>query len=202
VKSTLAELLGRVPQSDFGKDWSDFGALDETNATDVLRLLKTKPSLENVKDHFGSWLAAFVEAGVLEDGTWKMPRGTQCLAKDGHVCLSLAEKTIDDLLTELGIRHEKEVRYPEGDFRCDFVANGVYIEYFGLTGNPEYDLKTEQKLSLGKRLGISRFIRMISPVLPDCEGNLPRCFPTHRTSMVIRSETSHPRACATESSPR
>jgi hypothetical protein len=150
----LAELLGRVPKSDFGEDWSDVGTLDESNAADVLRLLKTKPSLENVKDHFGSWLAALVQAGVLEDGTRKMQRGTQCLAKDGHVCLSLAEKTIDDLLTEIGVRHEKEVRYPEGDFRCDFLANDVYIEYFGLTGNPEYDLKTEQKLSLGKRLGI------------------------------------------------
>jgi hypothetical protein len=151
----LAELLGRVPNSDFGTDWSDFGALDETNATDVLRLLKTKPRSGRVKDHFGSWLAALVQAGVLEDGTRPRQRGTQCLAKDGHVCLSIAEKTIDDMLGELGIPHEKEVPYPERGFRCDFFANGIYIEYFGLTGNPEYDLKTEQKLALGKQLGIT-----------------------------------------------
>lgn len=158
----LAELLGRTPNSDFGTDWSDLRALDETNASEVLILLKNKPRSERVKDHFGSWLAALVEAGVLEDGTRRTQRGTQCLAKDGHVCLSIAEKTIDDMLTELGILHDKEVHYPEGGFRCDFLANGVYIEYFGLTGNPEYDLKTQQKLSLGKQLGIE-----ILPIYPD-----------------------------------
>jgi hypothetical protein len=83
----LSELLGRVPNSDFATDWIDLASLDEKNASDVLRLLRSKPPLERVKDHFGSWLAALVEAGVLEDGTRKMPRGTQCLARDGHVCL-------------------------------------------------------------------------------------------------------------------
>ncbi len=49
------------------------------------------------------------------------------------MCLSMAEKTIDDLLTEMGIDHEKEVPYPESAYRCDFVSNGVFIEYFGLS---------------------------------------------------------------------
>jgi hypothetical protein len=83
-----------------------------------------------------------------------MTRGTQCLAKDGHVCLSLAEKTIDDLLSTLGIPHEKEAPYPEGRFRCDFLAGQTYIEYFGLRGNPEYDIKIDQKIALCNRLGL------------------------------------------------
>jgi hypothetical protein len=33
-------------------------------------------------------------------------------------------------------------------------VNGVYVEYFGLTGVPDYDEKTKEKLSLGKKLGI------------------------------------------------
>ena len=150
----LAELLGRIPSSDFWINSVDLESLDASNATEVLLLLRTKPRTERIKDHFGSWLGALVAAGILEDGTRKMQRGTQCIAHDGHVCLSLAEKTIDDLLTNLGVPHEKEVKYPEGAFRCDFFANGVYIEYFGLTGDREYDIKTKEKLLLAERLGI------------------------------------------------
>jgi len=142
-------LLGRIPNADF-----DLAGLDEKNASDLLRLLHSKPQFSRIIDHFGSWLALLLEAGILEDGTRKMPRGTQCLARDGHVCLSIAEKMIDDLLTEMGISHEKEVKYPNSKLRCNFFANSVYIEYFGLTGNAEYDDKTKEKLSLGKRLRI------------------------------------------------
>lgn len=150
----LSERLGRVPNSGFGSYYTDLGALDETNASDVLRLLRDKPSLERIKDHFGSWLAALIEAGILEDGTRKTARGTQCVARDGHVCLSIAEKTIDDLLTHLNIPHEREVGYPEEKYRCDFYVNGIYIEYFGLKGNPEYDARTREKMSLARKLGI------------------------------------------------
>jgi hypothetical protein len=90
----------------------------------------------------------------LEDGTRRTSRGTQCLARDGHVCLSLGEKTIDDFLHAFGIAHEKKQRYPEGDFRADFVANGVFIEYFGLTGDSGYNAKTKLKQELCKKHGI------------------------------------------------
>jgi hypothetical protein len=99
-------------------------------------------------------MACIVNSGwALEGDTRRMQRGTQCLAKDGHVCFSLVEKTIDDMLTELGISHEKEVKYPNSDFRCG-LARGVYIEYFGLTGDPGYDAKTQQKLTYGRGLGM------------------------------------------------
>jgi len=157
-----SELLGRVPSSGFARDWPDFAALDDENATAVLRLLKTKPSQDRIKDHFGSWLSALISAGVLQDGTRRTMRGTQCLARDGHVCLSIVEKTIDDLLSDMGIPHEKEVRYPGSQYKCDFKAKGIYIEYFGLTGNPEYDAKTKEKLALAVRLGIA-----ILPLYPE-----------------------------------
>jgi len=51
-------------------------------------------------------------------------------------------------------RAQKQANYPQGQFRCDFLANGVYVEYFGLTGNSDYDEKTKKKLLLGKKLGI------------------------------------------------
>jgi len=104
-----------------------------------------------VKTLFGSWLKALIEAEVLEDGARRTSRGTQCLAKDGHVCLSLGEKTIDDLLHSHGITHEKEYPYPERDFRADFLVDGVFIEYFGLTGDPDYDAKTRLKQRICKK---------------------------------------------------
>jgi hypothetical protein len=103
---------------------------------------------------FGSWLKALVEAGILEDGTRRTGRGTQCLAKDGHLCLSLGEKTIDDFLHSYGIAHEKEPHYPEGNFRADFLVDGVFIEYFGLKGDSDYDAKTRLKQRICKKHGI------------------------------------------------
>jgi hypothetical protein len=149
----LTEALGRIPHQDFGSHY-DLAILDETNVVPVMRILRQKPSEMLVKGFFGSWLAALVEAGVLEGGVRRTFFGTQCLAKDGHVCLSLAEKTIDDLLTEMGIAHEKEVPYPEGRYRCDFVCEGVFVEYFGLSGDADYDEKTKAKQKLCKQLGL------------------------------------------------
>ena len=149
----LTTALGRVPHQDFG-GYYDLAILDETNVVPVMKILRQKPSEMLVKGFFGSWLAALVEAGVLEGGVRRTFFGTQCLAKDGHMCLSMAEKTIDDLLTEMGIDHEKEVPYPESAYRCDFVSNGVFIEYFGLSGDADYDERTQAKQKLCKRLGL------------------------------------------------
>jgi hypothetical protein len=103
---------------------------------------------------FGSWLKALVEAGVLEDGTRRTARGIQTIARDGHICLSLGGKTIYDYLFSNGIPHEIEPRYPEGNYRADFLVNDVFIEYFGLKGNPECDAKTKLKQRLCRKHGI------------------------------------------------
>ena len=80
---------------------------------------------------------ALVQAGILEDGTRRMVRGTQCIAKDGHVYLSLGERTKVDLPHAHGIPHEKEPHYPESNYRADFAVGDVFIEFFGLAGNLE-----------------------------------------------------------------
>jgi len=103
---------------------------------------------------FGSWLNALIQAEILEDGTRRTSRGTQTLARDGHVCLSLGEKTIDDYLYERNVAHEKEPHYPEGNYRADFQIGDTFVEYFGLKGNPEYDQKTKLKQDLCKKHGI------------------------------------------------
>ncbi len=150
----LSKVLQRVPSQGFGEGVDDFKYLNLEERVALLRVLKRKPTLERVKELFGSWFKALIEAEILEDGTRRTSRGTQCLARDGHVCLSLGEKTIDDFLFIRGITHEKEPSYPEGNFRADFRVDETLIEYFGLQGNPEYDAKTRLKQRICRKHGI------------------------------------------------
>ncbi|HEY1790470.1 MAG TPA: hypothetical protein VGJ73_20150 [Verrucomicrobiae bacterium] len=141
----LTDLVQRVPAQDFGSGLDDLIGLTTDDRLALFKLLLQKPSLRRVKRLYGSWLNALIEAGILENGTRATNRGTQCLAKDGHVCLSLAEKTIDDFLHSRGIYHEREVKYPEGNFRADFTVKGVFVEYFGLVGDAGYEAKMKLK---------------------------------------------------------
>lgn len=150
----LSQVLGKVPNQSFGEGISDFEGIDDKTRLEIMKLLKTKPSTKRVKEVYGSWLNALIQAGILEDGTRRTSRGTQTIAQDGHVCLSLGEKTIDDYMYERNVAHEKEPHYPEGNYRADFQIGDTFIEYFGLKGNPEYDQKTKLKQELCKKYGI------------------------------------------------
>lgn len=151
----LADLIERVPTQNFGEGMSDLLDIQPTDRVNLLLLLQRKPTVERVKAVFDSWLNALIQAGVLEDGTRRTSRGIQSIAKDGHLCLSLGEKTIDDFLYAHGIQHEKEPHYPEGNFRGDFKVGGTFIEYFGLAGNPEYDARAKEKMQICKKHGIA-----------------------------------------------
>lgn len=151
----LAFLLGRIPSQNFGEGTTDLLDMSNDERMTLLKLLRNKPTLRRVKSAFSSWFNALIQAGILEDGTRKTSRGIQSIAKDGHICLSLGEKTIDDYLNSHGIPHEKEPRYPEGNYRGDFKVGTAFIEYFGLTGNAEYDAKTKEKIRLCKKHNIT-----------------------------------------------
>jgi hypothetical protein len=80
---------------------------------------------------------------------------------DGHVCLSLAEKIIDDWLYQHGIAHEREPHYPQhesfnprGLLRADWRIGPIMVEYFGLVGDPHYDAKMTRKIALAQETGI------------------------------------------------
>lgn len=81
--------------------------------------------------------------------------GYTCLSKDGHKCNSLMEAKIDDYLYQKNIYHEKEPYYPRSKWRADFKVDNYYIEYFGLTGNAEYDNKTINKILYAKEHNIN-----------------------------------------------
>ena len=112
--------------------------------------MKYKPKYSTIKERFGSWLNALIQANILEDGTRRTSRGTQCIAKDGDICFSLGEKTIDDFLFINGINHEKEAMYPQSNFRTDFKIGNVFIEYFGLIGSGNLMKKLKKKREMCK----------------------------------------------------
>lgn len=155
---SLSKIISKVPNQGFGEGLGDLVDLEPDILDKTLILLQKKPKTDQIIATFGSWLNALIQANVLEDGTRKTARGIQTLARDGHVCLSLGEKTIDDYLYSNGIIHSKEPRYPEGNYRADFLVANIFIEYFGLAGNKEYD----EKISLKKKLCKKHGIKLIS----------------------------------------
>jgi hypothetical protein len=176
----LTNILQRIPPQGFGEDLNDFRDLDFNQRLAVLQKLQGKPTVRRVKELFGSWLQALIESGILDEDARRTSRGVQCLAKDGHICLSLGEKTIDDYLHTHGILHEKEPTYPEGNYRADFTVNGIFIEYFGLQGDPEYDKRAKEKQRICKQhnmalisifpkdlVSIAKLSSKLRQVLPD-----------------------------------
>lgn len=150
----LAALIGSVPAQGFGEGLDDLHDLETNERVALLHLLRRKPTVGRVKEIFGSWLGALVQAEILEDGARRTSRGVQTIAKDGHVCLSLGEKTICDSFYAQRIAHEKEPRYPQSNYRGDFLVGNTIVEYFGLAGDAEYDAKIVEKTRLCKQHGI------------------------------------------------
>lgn len=147
----LAETLQSVPYKNFGLNREAFVGLTSEERLALLTILQRKPTPQQVTRLFRSWINAAIKAGVMHDATQYTGRGIRCVAMDGHLCYSLAEKTIDDFLYCHGIEHEKEPRYPEGRHRADFLVADVFIEYFGLLGDATYDAKIEVKKALCRK---------------------------------------------------
>jgi len=81
--------------------------------------------------------------------------GEASVALDGHKCDSKAEKLIDDFLFTNNIPHEAHVLYRrfipnhKHNHKCDWVlTDGTVIEYFGLQGQKQYDIKTKNKIKI------------------------------------------------------
>jgi len=165
----LTNTLQQIPSQGFGEGMSDFEGMTFEQRTAVFRVLQRKPSTERVKAVFGSWLQLLIEAGVLTEDVRRTSLGTQCVARDGHVCFSLGEKTIDDFLLAHQIVHNRDPGYPGSGYRADFAVNEVLIEYFGLQGDSDYDKKTEEKIKMCK----SHNIELIS-IYPSDLANTSR----------------------------
>ena len=96
--------------------------------------------------HFGTWNSAIQAAGFNPN---PVMFANKQLAKDGHICDSLAEKIIDDYLSKNKIFHKRNYPYPEGRYTADFKIGNRLIEYFGLSGeHRRYDELKEIKRGL------------------------------------------------------
>ncbi|MBW6475258.1 MAG: hypothetical protein K0B14_19180 [Anaerolineaceae bacterium] len=122
------------------------------------KILLKMPAYEIYVERFGNWLKCLSLAGVLDDGHWKTSRGIRCLANDGHLCLSLGEKAIDDWLSNHNIPHEKESFYPFDEklnpnklSRTDWKIGNIFIEYAGLMDDLEYASKMKRKKQLADK---------------------------------------------------
>ncbi len=90
------------------------------------------------RKRFSTWNNAIKSAGFEPNPVMFAKRQ---IAKDGHICDSVAEMIIDDFLFRRGIIHERNIPYPEGSYTADFRIGDKFIEYFGLAGQlKRYDL--------------------------------------------------------------
>lgn len=171
VPQTIKEMvdyLGFIPNSGFQIFNNDSFAsrVSEDKWTTAFSFVlklggKIGETTDHIKMQFGSWFKALVAAGVLDNGQLRTKRGIRCLAKSGNECNSIDEQYIDNFFFENGIKTVKEPRYPfhkllnpKALLRADWFVNGNYVEYFGLAGESEYDLKTTNKIRLCAELGL------------------------------------------------
>lgn len=146
------------------------------------------PSSTHMEEGFGSVLGALSAAGVVD--TIKGTFGTRCVAKDGHICNSLAELLIDDAMTDAGIKHIKEASYPSSSdtktrMRADWLVGKSFVEYFGLAGQPDYDNKIEKKRATAQLFGLN-----LIELYPTDLNNLPCLIATiiHKSGISMKSK--------------
>ena len=156
----LAAALESIPVATFVQN-PDLSTASEEKQIAVVKVLLTMPSYGAYVATFGSWLQVLILAGILPDGTQQTMRGVRCVALDGHECLSLAEKAVDDWLSSHSIPHEIEPPYPyhphlnpSHRMRADWKVANTFIEYAGLMNEPEYEARMQEKRKLAAEFGI------------------------------------------------
>jgi hypothetical protein len=149
---------GFIPRSDASPiNYALTSRLSDSQWKEVFIAYAKMGGVEHVKKRFGSWFKALAETEALPEGVLTTARGIRCLAQDGHVCHSLDEQRIDNWLSEHGLAHEREPPYPPhpdlnptGRRRADWKVQDIFIEYFGLIGDANYEKKMSEKILLAQ----------------------------------------------------
>ncbi|MDO9155128.1 MAG: hypothetical protein Q7U47_15700 [Paludibacter sp.] len=156
----FVKCCGFIPPSNYSFLNKEFTVRIGDNWKEIINIYSKVGHPWYINTKFGSWFKALYDAKVIE--TIVTSRGVRCLSLDGHLCNSLAEKQIDDWLFEHNILHEKEPMYPKhilynisGKRRGDWKVKNIFIEYFGLIGDKQYEQKLMDKQMLACDLGIS-----------------------------------------------
>lgn len=86
-------------------------------------------------------------------GGWKQGKRYSC--KDGHLARSVYEQRLDDWLTDHGISHDCEPRYPwDKRYRADFLVGDTFIEVWGVTGSERYERRKAHKIEQCEQHGL------------------------------------------------
>jgi len=160
--------IGIIPPSNHCRI-EDLAGLPREEQIRLLGVLVRRPNRTLVKDVFGSWPMALIEAGVISEMARPTSRGHVCIALDGHTCRSMGERMIDDWLFLEGIDHQREKCYPGSSRRSDFYVKDYFIEYWGLSGDIDYDKKSIEKREFCAANGL----KMVE-INPDDLANLER----------------------------
>lgn len=161
----FTEELNHIPKSIILRRFPPKDFYTEYNPEKIIPLLIDYQMAwyEDYKKEFGSWFKALVVAEIIDkDDFIESTYGYRCLAKDGHECLSLDERKIDNFMSKKGIKHEKEPYYPLDDelnpekgYRADWRVGNYLIEYFGIMSDNDYANKVKKKQKLAKKHNIN-----------------------------------------------
>lgn len=102
---------------------------------------------------------------------------------DGHWVRSKAEALIDNWLYSKGLVHAYEPPLPGDSFVGDFYLPSakLYIEFWGLVGDPAYDRRRKQKTELYKEHGL-RLLDLTEAEMSDLDKNLKRLLRAHQVN--------------------
>lgn len=110
-------------------------------------------SLDEVSQMFGANSSGMLAKIFRENGVpirkdgWNGGKRFDCL--DGHKVRSTYEQRVDDWLYEHGADHTYEPILPFSPrHKADFLANGWYIEVWGVNNNPQYKERKQRKIDL------------------------------------------------------
>lgn len=113
---------------------------------------------------FGTWNNAVMAAGFNPN---PVMFANKYLANDGHQCDSMAEKIIDDWLSENGVQHDRRIPYGKNRMTADFRVGKTLIEFFGLHGQHDgYDRLVKEKQKLWQKQNLKVIALYPKDILP------------------------------------
>ncbi len=81
---------------------------------------------------------------------------TKFKAKDGHEVDSDLELRVDNALNMADLTHRVQPSIPGCNFKADFLVGDVFVEVWGIKGDPKYEERKQKKLSFYTARGFAK----------------------------------------------
>ena len=119
---------------------------------ELATLYKSGMTLDAIGDMFGvsgSTISQICDSYGIQVNPDGWNNGKRYLCQDGHTVKSIYEQRVDDWLSTHNVPHTYEPQLPcDRRYKADFLANGWYIEVWGVTNNSDYNRRRKQKCQL------------------------------------------------------